>query len=153
MLVMTKLPIERLVEFIVARRKAVGLTQRGLAQASGINPGTLANIEAGRVTKAPALGTLEQLARGLRMPAEDLIAIARGEEPRSEATPAGPSDHPFPPTPEEEALMERARRVGWGFDGWEMDMWTHPEDAPYRRSHFDQVEMMVKQAERQRGGR
>lgn len=81
MLAMTQLPIERLVEFIVARRKAIGLTQRGLAQASGINPGTLANIEAGRVTKSPALGTLEQLARGLRIPAEELIAVARGEQP------------------------------------------------------------------------
>lgn len=83
MLAMVGHPIDRFVEFVVARRHELGLTQRQLAEAAGMNPGTLANIELGRVTKAPSLGTLERLAQGLRMSVSDVVLIARGLPPVS----------------------------------------------------------------------
>lgn len=76
-------PIDNLIAFIQRRRAELGLTQRQMAEAAGLNPGTLANIEMGRVTIAPSLRTLEKLARGLQVDVELLFQIARGEKPAS----------------------------------------------------------------------
>lgn len=69
--------MERLVSFIVERRKALGYSQRELARHAGINPGTLSSIEAFKVTRAPTIPTMEKLARGLGVPGEALIDLVR----------------------------------------------------------------------------
>jgi transcriptional regulator with XRE-family HTH domain len=77
-------PIEDLINFIIERRNDLGLTQRQLAKAAGLNPGTLANIEVGRVTKAPTLNTLQKLAKGLMVEEIQLLNIARGQTPEAQ---------------------------------------------------------------------
>jgi SOS-response transcriptional repressor LexA len=74
-------PAENLIAFIVARRTELGLTQREVAAAAGMEPGTLANLEVGRVTRSPRADTLSKLARGLRVSPDVLSRLASGDAP------------------------------------------------------------------------
>lgn len=61
-------------EFITARRKELGWSVRRLARESGLSPALISLVESGqRPLTAPAAG---RIARGLRLPARDLLAIA-----------------------------------------------------------------------------
>jgi transcriptional regulator with XRE-family HTH domain len=73
-------PAEKLIAFIVARRAELGLTQREVAAAAGMEPGTLANLEVGRVTRSPRADTLSKLARGLRVSPDVLSRLASGDD-------------------------------------------------------------------------
>jgi DNA-binding XRE family transcriptional regulator len=120
-----KSPIERIVTFIRARRAELGISQNELARLSGLNPGTLANIMVGRVTKAPSLETLQRLAGGLKVDGDYLFRIARGLDPGKStalpaAVPAGaelvrtsrPNAGRFPLSDDEWAVIESSRRAG-----------------------------------------
>ena len=58
-------------------RKERGLTQRGLADASGVDPATISMIETGK--RRPHLETLDNLARALDVEVQDLLP--KGEPP------------------------------------------------------------------------
>lgn len=60
---------------IAARRKACGLTQRGLADAIGIDPASMSRVEKGR--RAVSVGELVKLAEVLDVRVEDLLADAK----------------------------------------------------------------------------
>ncbi len=118
-----KSPVERLVSFIRTRRAELGISQNELARLSGLNPGTLANIMVGRVTKSPSLDTLQKLAVGLQIEADLLFRIARGEEPLpgpgAESRTSQlcvkkhrPMDGRYPLSDDEWAVVESSRRMG-----------------------------------------
>lgn len=149
-------PIENLIAFILQRRAELGLTQRQVAQAGDMNPGTLANIEMGRVTKAPSLGTLEKLARGLKVDVEQLIRIARGEAPVSEDGERPPSVDDWlrqieglahAPTREERAILKAAEASGLFFKPLaEPGFWRAPPED--RRPAFRYLEGLLDEARR-----
>jgi transcriptional regulator with XRE-family HTH domain len=58
---------------IEARRKALGLTYRELADACGLSLGTVYKIANGQRRTAPLQNTLTLLARGLNLPRELLL--------------------------------------------------------------------------------
>lgn len=101
--------MERFRDYLVRRRSELRYSQVDLAKSAGIPSATIAAIEAGRVTKAPRIDTLEKLAKGLRVDPQVLISLARGEEPSV-------SKHPSELSPEErdrigrEWLSEKAQQ-------------------------------------------
>ncbi len=108
-----KSAVERLVAFIRARRAELGISQNELARLSGLNPGTLANIMVGRVTKAPSLDTLQKLSQGLRVDSDFLFRVARGEDlAKIEIVGARPTEGRFPLTDEEWQILEASRNSG-----------------------------------------
>lgn len=118
-----KSAVERLVGYIRTRRAELGISQNGLARMSGLNPGTLANIMVGRVTKSPSLDTLQKLAVGLQVEADLLFRIARGELPSAGSgaesrmycapvNPARPTTGRFPLQDEEWEVLESSHRAG-----------------------------------------
>ncbi len=60
---------------IAAQRKERGLTQRGLADAIGIDPASMSRVETGR--RAVSVGELVKLADVLDVRVEDLLAHAK----------------------------------------------------------------------------
>ncbi|MBM3266123.1 MAG: helix-turn-helix transcriptional regulator [Candidatus Sericytochromatia bacterium] len=122
-----KSAVDRLVAFIRVRRAELGISQNELARLSGLNPGTLANIMVGRVTKAPSLDTLQKLAHGLRVDAEFLFRVARGEEPRLEVVDCRPTAGKHPLTDEEWETLEEARGAGVTLD---LNRASHVLDLP-----------------------
>lgn len=63
--------VERLAERIKTLREQRGLTQDALAAKAGVSRGYLARLEIGR--HDPTVGTLEKLARALRVKVTDLL--------------------------------------------------------------------------------
>lgn len=76
--------MERLRQFMIKRRERLDLTQRQLAVAASIQHGTIGAIEAGKVSKAPAIQTLDAIAIGLRVDPDLLVNIVRGKVGTSE---------------------------------------------------------------------
>ncbi len=60
---------------IAARRKECGLTQRGLADAIGIDPASMSRVEKGQ--RAVSVGELVKLADVLDVQVEDLLVDAK----------------------------------------------------------------------------
>lgn len=58
---------------VEARRKALGLTYRQLAETCGLSLATVYKIANGRIRTAPLSNTLTLLAKGLRLPREVLL--------------------------------------------------------------------------------
>lgn len=106
----------------------LGISQNELARLSGLNPGTLANIMVGRVTKAPSIDTLQKLAVGLRVAPDLLFRIARGAlalpGPGADSVPfcvvaslgERPRNGRYPLLDEEWRVLEHAVRTGLCFD-------------------------------------
>lgn len=67
-------------QYIAARRKELGLSQRDLAAICELPLGTVAGIESGRMVKSPRPATLEKLAAGLKTNYLALDALVRGVE-------------------------------------------------------------------------
>lgn len=65
-------PNEQLGANIRRRRKAAGLTQMQLSNRSGVDMGEISRIERGM--RDPQLMTIVRVARGLRVPAAELLA-------------------------------------------------------------------------------
>lgn len=114
-----KSAVERLVAYIRTRRAELGISQNELARLSGLNPGTLANIMVGRVTKSPSLDTLQKLAVGLQVEADLLFRIARGDAPgggsgahRGQVGLPRPKEGRFPLQDEEWEVLESSHRAG-----------------------------------------
>lgn len=63
-------------EFLTRRRNELNLSQQELARISGVPAGTIASIEAGRVTRSPRPDTLRRLALGLQVGPEALLRMA-----------------------------------------------------------------------------
>lgn len=63
-------------EFVTRRRNELHLSQQDLARTSGVPAGTIASIEAGRVTRSPRPDTLRRLANGLAVPPEALLRLS-----------------------------------------------------------------------------
>jgi transcriptional regulator with XRE-family HTH domain len=63
-------------EFLTRRRNELNLSQQELARISGVPAGTIASIEAGRVTRSPRPDTLRRLAQGLQVGPEALLRMA-----------------------------------------------------------------------------
>lgn len=63
-------------EFVTRRRNELHLSQQDLARTSGVPAGTIASIEAGRVTRSPRPDTLRRLANGLEVPPEALLQLS-----------------------------------------------------------------------------
>jgi transcriptional regulator with XRE-family HTH domain len=119
--------MERLRSYVIERRAELRLSQRELAKVSGVKAATIASIEAGRVARAPDLETLEPLAKGLKIPAEFLIALARGKSMEEawgivdalKRTPlpttwAIPSDVADPADDWELAVIKKIEHIDWG---------------------------------------
>lgn len=76
---------------LTAKRDAQGLTQRGLAEASGVPYGTIACIESGHV-KEPSAKTIKRLAESLNTPwplffeSDDLCAKQEDKDPNGAPT-------------------------------------------------------------------
>jgi transcriptional regulator with XRE-family HTH domain len=75
-------------EFLTRRRNELNLSQQELARISGVPAGTIASIEAGRVTRSPRPDTLRRLALGLQVGPEALLRMS-GYLPAAEGP--GPS--------------------------------------------------------------
>jgi transcriptional regulator with XRE-family HTH domain len=131
-------PVENLVEFIKLRRARIGLGHNALARASGIDPGSLANLMVGRVKRAPTLATLQKLAVGLQVDADVLIRIASGMSvnlkasseaafaPEAKARPRSESvegvEGRFPLTKDEAQVLQAIATIGIQ---WKVE--EHPE--------------------------
>ncbi|MBC7543874.1 MAG: helix-turn-helix transcriptional regulator [Candidatus Sericytochromatia bacterium] len=63
-------------EFLTRRRNELNLSQQELARISGVPAGTIASIEAGRVTRSPRPDTLRRLADGLQVGPEALLRMS-----------------------------------------------------------------------------
>src|SRR4051794_19317970 len=63
-------------EFLTRRRNELSLSQQELARISGVPAGTIASIEAGRVTRSPRPDTLRRLALGLQVGPEVLLRMS-----------------------------------------------------------------------------
>lgn len=61
------------------RRDAVGLTLEALAERAGLTPNYIGGIETGK--RDPSLTTVLALAKGLRIPAAELLGSVRGISP------------------------------------------------------------------------
>lgn len=61
------------------RRDAVGLTLEALAERAGLTPNYIGGIETGK--RDPSLTTVLALAKGLRVPATELLGCVRGLSP------------------------------------------------------------------------
>lgn len=72
--------MNQLRQYITARRKELGLSQRDLASLCELPLGTVAGIESGRMVKSPRPSTLEKLAAGLKTNYLSLDALVRGVE-------------------------------------------------------------------------
>lgn len=70
--------MDELIDFIVNRRNQLGISQVELAKRAGLSSGTIASIEAGRVTRHPRFDTLTAIAKGLAVPVDTLERIAKG---------------------------------------------------------------------------
>lgn len=86
-------------EFVKQRRAEMKLSQRELAKLSGLSNTYIASLEldanpATGKSISPTMPTLEKLAKGLRVDAEVLIRIARGEP--LEAKKGPPTEEEFP---------------------------------------------------------
>ena len=68
--------VKLLREFIARRRNELQLSQQELARLSGVPAGTIASIEAGRVTRSPRPDTLQRLAQGLQVKAVSLLHLS-----------------------------------------------------------------------------
>ena len=68
----------RLGTLVRERRRAAGLTQRELAQRSGLSMAAVRDLEQGR-SRRPRPGTLDALARALGLDARQLAALAAAE--------------------------------------------------------------------------
>lgn len=66
-----------LADFIVKRREELGLNQLELSNLTGVPSGTVASIESG-YSETPKSETLRKLAKGLRVPYEELDCVAQG---------------------------------------------------------------------------
>ena len=109
--------VDHLVAYIRARRVELGISQNELARMSGLNPGTLANIMVGRVTKAPSLETLQKLAGGLRVESDFLFRVARGEDAADRSVaPLRPTSGKHPISDEEWEVLERSHLAGLHLD-------------------------------------
>ena len=63
-------------EFLTRRRNELNLSQQELARTSGVPAGTIASIEAGRVTRSPRPDTLRRLAQGLQVGPDMLLRMS-----------------------------------------------------------------------------
>lgn len=63
-------------DFLTRRRNELRLSQQDLARISGVPAGTIASIEAGRVTRSPRPDTLRRLADGLQVPPDTLLRLS-----------------------------------------------------------------------------
>jgi transcriptional regulator with XRE-family HTH domain len=63
-------------EFLTRRRNEQNLSQQELARISGVPAGTIASIEAGRVTRSPRPDTLRRLAQGLQVGPDLLLRMS-----------------------------------------------------------------------------
>lgn len=72
--------MNRLRDYITARRRELNLSQRDLASLCDLPLGTVAGIESGRQVKSPRPATLEKLAQGLKTNYLSLDALVRGVE-------------------------------------------------------------------------
>ena len=72
--------MNRLRDYITARRRELNLSQRDLAALCELPLGTVAGIESGRQVKSPRPATLEKLAQGLKTNYLSLDALVRGVE-------------------------------------------------------------------------
>ncbi len=92
--------VEELAAYIRQRQRELGLGQNELARECGMSQGTLANLLAGRVTKAPSLSTIERLARGLQVEPSQLLNLVLGTGAKA-PPPHEPSPAPGPAAPDE----------------------------------------------------
>lgn len=72
-------------DYVRELRESKNLSQRDLARLSGVSNTYIANLETGINPStgkpfSPSVSTLEKLAKGLRVPVETLISLARGEQ-------------------------------------------------------------------------
>lgn len=123
-------PVDNLVAFVQQRRAAMGLGHNALARASGLDPGTLANLMVGRIKRAPSLATLQKLATGLACDPQLLIAIVsaqiteiaglarnpEGWQSQIVSRDARRGRGDFPLTEAEIAVLGQAEKIGlhWG---------------------------------------
>jgi transcriptional regulator with XRE-family HTH domain len=63
-------------EFLTRRRGELSLSQQELARISGVPAGTIASIEAGRVTRSPRPDTLRRLAQGVQVGPDVLLRMS-----------------------------------------------------------------------------
>lgn len=135
--------MDRLIQFMIRRREELRLSQRDLAKAAGMNPGTVSSIEAGKVTKSPSLETLDRLARGLRVTSDDLIAILRNTGPRSPEGVYAPqglkndvSGWRVQPNDSERAILDEADALGVLLDVRRPGLGDLDHDDPVRVMAF-----------------
>jgi len=82
----------RLGTLVRERRRAAGLTQRELAQRSGLSMAAVRDLEQGR-SRRPRPGTLDALARALGLDARQLAALAAAEDTSRPASSEAPAGH------------------------------------------------------------
>jgi transcriptional regulator with XRE-family HTH domain len=142
---MKKTGIDKLREYLIARRDDLRLTQEELAKRSGVPRGTIAALEVGQVTKSPRGDTLEKLAKGLEVDVDTLLRIARGEEPKQVASVAHEPGEMrqvidglrkrHEPTEEEWAIIDELDRTGSWYGGFSQPgFWELPPEE--RESEF-----------------
>lgn len=62
-------------EELLKRRKALGLTQRAVAEAAGIAPAHVGHIEAGRIA-VPRADVAKRIATAVRVSLDEMLAAA-----------------------------------------------------------------------------
>lgn len=65
-------------ERVRALRNSRGLNQRELAEIAGLTPGAISQIELGVRGRRPGFDTLQELARALSVPIEELLQTEEG---------------------------------------------------------------------------
>lgn len=74
----TSTPYELVREFVVRRRRELGLNQYELAAAAGVSKGLISMLEAGRSPNIPKPSSLSLLATGLKADPEVLMQLSQG---------------------------------------------------------------------------
>jgi transcriptional regulator with XRE-family HTH domain len=68
-------PSKQLADIIQSRRRELGITQKMVAQRSGLSPSTITRIEQGFFAK-PTPDCLQAIADAIDLPSEELFAVA-----------------------------------------------------------------------------
>lgn len=136
--------------FIRERRIQLDLSQRELAERAGISHSYIANLERGfdystGRRNRPTVEKLEQIARGLGVPADQLLRLSMQRRGSLVPTPDEPR---YPPTPSEQSIMRLAEEEGIVFPFDAPGFWTR---SPHERRHtFRYLEGLIDEARESR---